>query len=114
MNSSKTHHRTKLTQIPNQHYRPEDLKGKGEPSYSLEKALKQHKRHASEATNPAIEMTTPAPRRRPMSVEGQSRPASADGQKYAEWEQGVRRSSSGAGRLRKRFGSLRIKKEGGN
>ena len=56
-------------------------------------------------------MTTPAAHRRPMSVEGQSRPVS-DGQKYAEWEQGVRRSSSGAGKLRKRFGSLRIKRDG--
>ena len=98
-----------------QQYLPEDLKGKGEPSYSIEKALKQHKlhsRHASEGCRNAIEMTTPATQRRPMSVEGQSRPAS-DGQKYADWEQGVRRSSSGAGgKLRKRFGSLRIGKDG--
>ncbi len=56
-------------------------------------------------------MTTPAPQRRPMSVEGQSRPVS-DGQKYADWEQGVRRSPSGAGKLRKRFGSIGIKKDG--
>ncbi|KAL9077799.1 MAG: hypothetical protein Q9161_000171 [Pseudevernia consocians] len=94
---------------PGVQYLPEDLKGKGEPSYSLEKALKQHKphsRHASEGNN-VIEMTTPAPQRRPMSVEGQSRPVT-DGQKYAEWEQGGRRSPSGAGKLRKRFGSLGI------
>ncbi|KAM0804109.1 hypothetical protein BDR22DRAFT_921607 [Usnea florida] len=100
---------------PGVQYLPEDLKGKGEPSYSLETALKQHKlhsRHASEGGRNAIEMTKPATQRRPMSVEGQSRPVS-DGQKYADWEQGVRRSSSGAGgKLRKRFGSLRIGKDG--
>ncbi|CAD6576773.1 MAG: hypothetical protein ASARMPREDX12_008002 [Alectoria sarmentosa] len=98
---------------PGVQYHPEDLKGKGEPSYSLEKALKQHKihsRHASDGNN-AIEMTTPATQRRPISVEGQSRPAS-DGQRYADWEQSVGRNSSGAGKLRKRFGSLRIKKDG--
>ncbi|KAF6233488.1 hypothetical protein HO173_008420 [Letharia columbiana] len=97
---------------PGVQYLPEDLKGKGEPSYSLEKALKQHKlhsRHVSDGNN-AIEMTTPATQRRPMSVEGQSRPVS-DGQKYADWEQGVRRSSSGAGKLRRRFGSLRLRKD---
>ncbi|CAF9910368.1 hypothetical protein IMSHALPRED_009178 [Imshaugia aleurites] len=97
---------------PGVQYHPDDLKGKGEPSYSLEKALKEHKlhaRHASEGHN-AIEMTTPAAQRRPVSVEGQSRPVSADGQKYADWEQGVRRSSSGAGKLRRRFGSMRIKR----
>ncbi|KAL9135948.1 MAG: hypothetical protein Q9175_002846 [Cornicularia normoerica] len=98
---------------PGVQYLPEDHKGKGEPSYSLEKALKQHKlhsRHASEG-NSAIEMTTPATQRRPISVEGQSRSV-GDGQKYADWEQGVRRSSSGAGNLRKRFGNLGIKKDG--
>lgn len=93
--------------IVHQKYLPEDLKGKGEPSYSLEKALKEHKahgRHVSEGTN-GIEMTTPAEHRRPMSTE--SRPLS-DGQKYADWEGGVRRSSSGAGKLRKRFGNMRV------
>ena len=112
--SAKPTYTAKLTHSPShQQYLPEDLKGKGEPSYSIEKALKHHKlhsRHASEGTN-AIEMTTPAAQRRPMSVEGQSRPVS-DGQKYADWEQGVRRSASGAGKLRRRFGSMRTRKEG--
>ncbi|KAK3177190.1 hypothetical protein OEA41_008519 [Lepraria neglecta] len=85
-------------------YLPEDLKGKGEPSYSLEKALKEHKshsRHISEGNNMEnhIEMTTPAAQRRPLS----------DGQNYTDWQSHVRRSSSGAGKLRKRFGSLKLK-----
>lgn len=46
-----------------------------------------------------IEMTTPAAQRRPLS----------DGQNYADWQSHVRRSSSGAGKLRKRFGSLKLK-----
>ncbi|KAK0515618.1 hypothetical protein JMJ35_001652 [Cladonia borealis] len=90
---------------PGVKYLPEDLKGKGEPSYSLEKALKEHKAHTrnvSEGNNNGengIEMVTPAAQRRPLS----------DGQSYADWQGHVRRTSSGAGKLRKRFGSLKVK-----
>lgn len=90
-----------------QKYLPEDLKGKGEPSYSLEKALKAdkslHRRNASEG----IEMTTPAEQRRPMSTTTEGRRAS-DGSKYAEMETGMTRAPSGSGKLRKRLGSLKI------
>ena len=91
-----------------QKYLPEDLKGKGEPSYSLDKALKEHKAHSRNISEgnkninngeSGIEMVTHAAQRRPLS----------DGQSYAGWEGHVRRSSSGAGKLRKRFGSLKIK-----
>lgn len=54
-----------------------------------------------------IEMTAPAEQRRPMSANGEGRRAS-DGTKYAEWETGMRRAPSGAGKLRKRFGSLKV------
>lgn len=96
---------------PGVKYLPEDLKGKGEPSYSLEKALKEHKshnRHNSDG-NGAIEMTKPARERRPISTSSEARPSSANGQKYADWEGNVQRSNSGTGKLRKRFGSLKIK-----
>ena len=91
---------------PGVQYLPEDLKGKGEPSYSLEKALKEHKLNDSKdvEAGQGIEMTTPAQQRRPISVEG-----GQQGQKYAEWEGEVQRSGSGAGKLRKRFGSLKSK-----
>lgn len=94
-----------------QKYLPEDLKGKGEPSYSVEKALRDHKSHGRNVSESGIEMATPAEQRRPVSAEtgpGPARPLS-DGTGYAGWEQGVRRSESGAGKLRKRFGSLKIK-----
>ena len=34
-----------------QDYHPEDMKGKGEPAYSLEKALKQHEPEHGEASH---------------------------------------------------------------
>ena len=39
-----------------QQYLPNDLKGKGEPAYSLEKALKTHKRNVSEGQSRSYEM----------------------------------------------------------
>ena len=100
---------------PGVKYLPEDLKGKGEPSYSLEKALKEHKAHGtkmSEGNPQNIEMTTPAQQRRPVSTE--SSPMAAGGnaageQNYADWEGDLKRSGSGAETLRKRFGSMKIK-----
>lgn len=93
---------------PGVKYLPEDLKGKGEPSYSLEKALKEHKshgRHLSEGSK-GIEMTMPATERRPMSSDS----GAGVGQNYADWEgqNDMQRSVSGAGKLRKRFGSLNV------
>ena len=114
--------------MESQTYLPEDLKGKGEPSYSIEKALKEHKRsnHGRNAST-GIEMTSPrtpqSPRYRdsvgenatsPRSIESMepsSRPAS-DGQKYSDWESSLRRNGSGkgaGGSIRRRFGSLRRK-----
>ena len=115
-----------------QKYLPEDLKGKGEPSYSLEKALKEHKlskhRRVMSDGSEAIEMTSPTspqtPRspyrdsRRPRSSSSSSGtgPRSPD-QTYAEWENGLHRGSPGSrigGSMRRRFGSLRGKKTGDN
>lgn len=95
---------------PGVKYLPEDLKGKGEPSYSLEKALKDHKSHnrRNSDRDDGIEMTTPAQRRRPMSTSSEARPSSADGQKYADWEGEVKRPILGTGKLSKRFGSLKV------
>lgn len=89
-------------------YLPEDLKGKGEPSYSIEKALKEHKirRRTISDGNSGIEMTASRPR--PSSSGSTTRPP-GEGQRYVDWEEDLRRSSSGGGVLRKRFGSLRKK-----
>ncbi|KAL6715972.1 hypothetical protein ACLMJK_006934 [Lecanora helva] len=87
---------------PGVKYLPEDLKGKGEPSYSLEKALKEHKLHDKHIENggQGIEMVSPAERRRPLSVDGEAR---------REGVAGLKREDSGEGKLRKRFGSLKVK-----
>ncbi len=124
------HHNILTT--PHQQYHPSDLKGKGEPSYSLEKALKEHKAHrrnvsegnnAADAAN-AYELHTPRARQQssshvPDGRYGRRRGMSADsttnsvrpvneGERYAEWEaSGPNRSASG--KIRRRFGSLRMK-----
>ena len=101
----------------NQVYLPEDLKGKGEPSYSIEKALKQNKlrRRTISDNHSGIEMTSPRPR--PASSGTNISPA-AVGERYSDWQEALRSSASGdasssaaaaggGGLLRKRFGSLR-------
>lgn len=77
--------------------------------------------------NEAIEMTSPRSPHTPRSPYRDSmdgdRPRSSDspaspvsnGQKYSDWENGLRRRSSGSrvgGNIRKRFGSLRGKRIG--
>ena len=96
-----------------QKYLPEDLKGKGEPSYSIEKALKeqkQHRRGLSEGEN-GIEMAT---RNRPRANSaGDSHPQMPN---YSEWEGQMRGGTSGrkgSGGLVKRFASLRKRDKDG-
>ncbi|TVY38752.1 hypothetical protein LSUB1_G002664 [Lachnellula subtilissima] len=101
-------------------YLPEDYKGKGEPSFSIEKAVKDHdkanshRRFISEGGN-AFEMQ-PTSRQRSASgsgadLGGPGKPA----MKYVDFENDMRRSHT-TGRkvgdgLRKRFGSLRLHKK---
>ncbi|KAI9811349.1 MAG: hypothetical protein M1827_005509 [Pycnora praestabilis] len=97
---------------PNVTYLPEDIKGKGEPAYSLEKALKEHKqgshRRVMSDGGSGIEMSS-----RPRSSSGADQPRSVSGQmSYTEWEGGMQRNNTtgqkvGEG-LKKRF-SLRKK-----
>ncbi|TVY49808.1 hypothetical protein LOCC1_G000435 [Lachnellula occidentalis] len=107
-------------------YLPEDYKGKGEPSFSIEKSIKDHdksnshRRFVSEGGN-AFEMQPRS--REPVA----SRQRSASGNhldlggpgksamSYVDFESDMRRSHS-TGRkvgdgLRKRFGSLRLHKK---
>ncbi|KAI9698488.1 MAG: hypothetical protein M1836_004069 [Candelina mexicana] len=82
-----------LGRWPGIKYLPEDLKGKGEPSYTLEKALKEHKQNghrrvASDGSS-AYEMT-------PRST----RPQSSGGdfvhrRSQSEWQSDIRRTGSG-------------------
>ena len=101
-------------------YLPGDLKGKGEPSYSIEKALKDHKegardhRRVMSEGQPAYEMVPTANRRttgRPglearSSSYGNANTNPERQQRYSDWERERPRSSGGGG-LRKRIGSLR-------
>ena len=93
---------------PGLEYHPDDIKGKGEPSYTIEKALKEHKitdegGHRKDMAD-GIEMTSQ--RRRSGSGHinvNEGRPGVSRSGSF-----GKRLSSGGAG-LKKRFGSLRKK-----
>ncbi|KAL9610199.1 MAG: hypothetical protein Q9167_005076 [Letrouitia subvulpina] len=101
---------------PGVNYLPSDLKGKGEPSYSLERSLKDHKagidhRRVASDGQPVFEMS-PTTSSRP-SLQHNQRSSSfgtydEGQQRYAEWESERRRESAGGKGLRKRFGSLKV------
>ncbi|KAL9126222.1 MAG: hypothetical protein Q9217_004702, partial [Psora testacea] len=102
-------------------YHPDDHKGKGEPSYSIERALKSHKashkRNISEGNaHGGIEMmpsptspSRPGLLHRPSSADDVGTGPVGEGQRYSDWEGSLKRNESGAGKLRKRIGSLRIR-----
>jgi hypothetical protein len=91
-----------------QEYHPDDLKGKGEPSYTIEKQLKDHKRLGDSGT----EMTS---RRHSKSVGHNDAPGAIPVENPFEPEastSGIGRSNSGLGNaLKRRFGSIRRKKQ---
>ncbi|KAF2742618.1 hypothetical protein M011DRAFT_472076 [Sporormia fimetaria CBS 119925] len=92
---------------PGQEYRPDDLKGKGEPSFTVDKALKDHKTYGDTGT----EMTT---RHRNHSLGACDAPESVPLQDPFSDNQGVHRSNttgkSVGSTLKKRFGSIRRRK----
>lgn len=84
---------------PGVQYHPDDIKGKGEPSYTIEKALKD--RSATEKEHGQdVELRTDANRR----SSGQYRDEAFSGD-----NDGLGRSGSLTNRLKKRVGSLRKK-----
>ncbi|OCL06538.1 hypothetical protein AOQ84DRAFT_378513 [Glonium stellatum] len=101
---------------PGVEYLPGDLKGKGEPSYTIEKALKEHKIHSDDG----IEMKA---RSRNKSLSHADNPhAMSTGQEGASGDRGYDDSEGGVGRsnttgkkvtegFKKRIGSLRRRKE---
>lgn len=90
---------------PGIEYHPDDLKGKGEPSYTIEKALKDHKKYGDSGT----EMST---RRRNQSLGAANGLLSVPVEHIDE--SNIRRSNttgkSVGSALKKRFGSLRRRK----
>ncbi|QDS67854.1 hypothetical protein FKW77_007601 [Venturia effusa] len=107
---------------PGVEYHPDDLKGKGEPSYSIEKALKDHKLldHEDRADRAAygqasgieLQNQSPVDVRDPVTIAGGQ-------QQYAELEQRSAARMSGEHErhfgslqgLKKRIGSLRKRKD---
>lgn len=90
---------------PGVQYHPDDIKGKGEPSYSIEKALKDHKISDEKPGEDGIEMKS-----HQRSTSGGGAIASTG------WDDGnaqIGRSGSISkrlsGGLKKRFGSLKKK-----
>ena len=94
-----------------QNYLPDDLKGKGEPSYSLDKALKDHDRASRHlrANGQAFELAE-----RPRAVSEPQKNIN-DSQRYSDWEEERRRVQSSSHRykvsdgLKRRAGSPRKK-----
>ncbi|KAF1969899.1 hypothetical protein BU23DRAFT_557305 [Bimuria novae-zelandiae CBS 107.79] len=89
-------------------YHPDDLKGKGEPSFTIEKALKDHKLKGDSG----VELQ---PRRRNKSLGADDAPGEMPAESFAAAEaSGVGRSNtterSMGSALKKRFGSMRRKK----
>lgn len=97
-------------------YHPDDIKGKGEPSYSIEKALKDHKRQERQRyqTGGGFELAS-----RPRSA-GSERSGNNGRGAASSWDnanfpsQGLGRSNttgdkgrSGSGNVKQRFGSLK-------
>lgn len=94
---------------PGEQYHPDDLKGKGEPSYTIEKALKDHKRLGDTGT----EMSSR--RHHSRSVGHADAPATMPSQHTTADASGLGRSNT-TGRsmgstLKKRFGSIRRRKQ---
>lgn len=77
-------------------YHPDDIKGKGEPSYSIEKALKEHS--LEEKDNGEIEMTT-----------NRSRSGSHRAEAFSNDYESLGRKGSLSNRLKRGLGSLKKK-----
>jgi len=110
---------------PDVKYLPEDLKGKGEPSYSIEKGLKDHKhehrRNVSDDNSYEMQPQTRPDANRQRSASGTNehltgaRQSTGNSLTYSQHENAMRRSNTTGGRLgeglKKRFGSLRRSKK---
>lgn len=92
---------------PGQEYHPDDLKGKGEPSFTIERALKDHKSTGESGT----EMKS----RRRMTLDRDDAPGSTPADTYHAESSGIGRSNT-TGRsvgsaIKKRIGSIRRRKQ---
>jgi hypothetical protein len=103
-------------------YHPDDIKGKGEPSYSIEKALKDHKTdnadgsgkgHGKSASQEIELISRPKQSGDQAQTSGSADQFDRDNSMWADGEERMHRSASGkekrlsGGGLKKRFGSLK-------
>lgn len=103
----------------NQDYHPDDIKGKGEPSYSIEKALKEHKIHGDKEDNAdrgaSGEATGIEMQNHPGGTVDSRDPVDIAGgrQRYTDSEHGTASTPKphALNGLKKRIGSLRKKKD---
>jgi hypothetical protein len=110
-----------------QKYLPEDYKGKGEPSFTIEKALKDHEKSAHRRVvsdgngNNSYEMQPQSTMNRQRSASNSNVEPSSSSKpsgsllRYADFEGDMRRSNTTGRRmgegLKRRFGSLRKSKK---
>jgi hypothetical protein len=107
-------------------YLPEDLKGKGEPSFTIEKALKEHKlsdhrRVLSDGNSYEMQPQNGSSSTSQRSASGSNAEIISNGEpsgnamRYSDFEGEVRRSNTTGRRvgegLKRRFGSLRRSKK---
>lgn len=91
---------------PGVQYHPEDLKGKGEPSFTIDKALKEHKMYGDSGTEMQF-------RRRNVSMGAAETPRNIPVEGFNEGAGLGRSNTTGKSMgsvLKKRFGSLRRRK----
>lgn len=107
---------------PGVQYHPDDIKGKGEPSYSIEKALKEHggdegdrgmKYYRDQPEQVGMEMKTQSQSQRQSRSQSHSRQASGNslagvfGNDAEGMGSGVRRSGSLSQGLKKRWDGVK-------
>jgi hypothetical protein len=91
---------------PGVQYHPDDLKAKGEPSYTIDKAIKEHNMYGDSG----IELQ---PRRRNVSLGASDAPRDVPAESFEQHDGLGRSNTTGKGMgstLKKRFGSLRRRK----
>jgi len=100
--------RQRLTRL-RQEYHPDDIKGKGEPSYSIDRALKEHKMYGDKGKPDDIELQE----RRVTTVGPNSHaevPADRNEDNSRTTRSGNNKKHSFGG-LKKRIGSLRRRRD---
>jgi hypothetical protein len=94
-----------------QEYHPDDIKGKGEPSYSIDKVLKEHKMYGDKGKSDGIELQD----RHVTTVGSNGHTEVPTARNEVVVDSRTTRSSSNKkhsfGGLKKRIGSLRRKRD---